>query len=59
MKTKVWMLIEGVTEAKFGAGMEGRTIQRLPHPGIHPIKKTTKPRHYCIYQHDFADRTLI
>jgi hypothetical protein len=29
--------IEGVTEKKFGAEMEGKTIQRLPHPGIHPI----------------------
>jgi hypothetical protein len=28
---------ERVTETKFGAEMEGRTIQRLPHPGIHPI----------------------
>jgi hypothetical protein len=28
---------EGVTETKFGAKMEGRTIQRLSHPGIHPI----------------------
>jgi hypothetical protein len=28
---------EGVTETKFGAETEGRTIQRLPHPGIHPI----------------------
>jgi hypothetical protein len=27
----------GVTETKFGSEMEGRTIQRLPHPGIHPI----------------------
>jgi hypothetical protein len=27
--------MEGVTEAKFGAEIEGRTIQRLPHPGIH------------------------
>jgi hypothetical protein len=27
---------KGVTETKFGAKMEGRTIQRLPHPGIHP-----------------------
>jgi hypothetical protein len=25
--------IEGVTETKFGAEREGRTIQRLPHPG--------------------------
>jgi hypothetical protein len=29
--------MEGITEAKFGAETEGRTIQRLPHPGIHPI----------------------
>jgi hypothetical protein len=27
----------GVTETKFRAETEGRTIQRLPHPGIHPI----------------------
>jgi hypothetical protein len=29
--------MEGVTETKFGAEVEGRTIQRLPHPGIHHI----------------------
>ena len=29
--------MEGVTETKFGAETEGRIIQRLPHPGIHPI----------------------
>ena len=29
--------MEGVTETKFGAEMEGRTIQRLPYPGIHSI----------------------
>jgi len=29
--------MEGVTETRFGAEMEGRTIQRLPHPGIYPI----------------------
>ena len=29
--------MEGVTETKFGAETEGRTIQRLPHPGIPPI----------------------
>ena len=28
---------EGVTETKFGAKTKGWTIQRLPHPGIHPI----------------------
>jgi hypothetical protein len=31
------ILMEGVTETKFGAETEGRTIQRLPHLGIHPI----------------------
>ena len=50
--------MEGVIETKFGAETDGRTIQRLPHPGIHPIN-STKPRHYCICQKDFADRTLI
>jgi hypothetical protein len=29
--------IEGVTETKFGAEMKGWTIQRLSHPGAHPI----------------------
>ena len=29
--------MEGVTETKFEAETEGRTIQRLPHQGIHPI----------------------
>ena len=28
--------MEGVTETKFGAEMEGRTIQRLPHLGSIP-----------------------
>jgi hypothetical protein len=28
---------EEITETKFGADMKGWTIQRLPHPGIHPI----------------------
>jgi hypothetical protein len=27
----------GVTETKFRAEMEGRTMQRLPHLGIHSI----------------------
>jgi hypothetical protein len=26
--------MEGVTETKFGAETKGKTIQRLPHPGI-------------------------
>jgi hypothetical protein len=29
--------MEGVTETKFRAKTEGKTIQRLPHLGIHPI----------------------
>jgi hypothetical protein len=29
--------MEGVTKTKFGAKMEERAIQRLSHPGIHPI----------------------
>jgi hypothetical protein len=29
--------MEGVTETKFGAETEGRTIQKLPHLRIHPI----------------------
>ena len=27
----------GITETKCGAESEGKTIQRLPHLGIHPI----------------------
>jgi hypothetical protein len=46
--------MEEITETKFGGEMEGRTIQRLPHLGIHPINN-----HYCICQQDFADRTLV
>jgi hypothetical protein len=29
--------MEGVTETKMGAQTEGRTIQRMPHLGIHHI----------------------
>jgi hypothetical protein len=29
--------MEGVTDTTFGGGMEGRTTQTLPHPGILPI----------------------
>jgi hypothetical protein len=29
--------MEGDTETKFGAKTKGWTIQRLPHPGVHPI----------------------
>jgi hypothetical protein len=36
---RMWNKIpmEGVTKTKFGAETVGRTIQRLLHPGIHPI----------------------
>ena len=29
--------MEGVTETKFGAETEERTMQKLPHPGIYTI----------------------
>jgi hypothetical protein len=29
--------MKGVTETKFGAKRKGWTIQRLPHPEVHPI----------------------
>jgi hypothetical protein len=29
--------MEGVAETKFRAKTKGWTIQRLPHPGVHPI----------------------
>jgi hypothetical protein len=35
--------MEGVTETKFGAETEGMTIQKLPHLGIHSIKKKKNP----------------
>jgi hypothetical protein len=50
--------MEGVTETMFGAEMKGWTIQRLPHPGIHPIISHQTQTH-CICQQDFAERTLI
>jgi hypothetical protein len=31
------IFMEGFRETKFGAETEGRTIQRLPHLGTHPI----------------------
>ena len=34
--------MEGVTETMFGAETKVRTIQRLPHLGIHPIKNPPK-----------------
>jgi hypothetical protein len=45
--------MEGVTEKNFGAEMKGKTIQRLPHLGIHPIYNHQtqtllhKPARFC------------
>jgi hypothetical protein len=45
--------MEGVTETKFRAEREGRTIQRLPHTGIHLINSHQKqtllhmPARFC------------
>jgi hypothetical protein len=51
------ILMERVTETKFGAKMEERPSRDCPTWGSIPYT-TTKPRHYCICQKDFADRTL-
>ena len=32
------ILMKGVTETKCGAETEGKPIQRVPHPRIHPIQ---------------------
>jgi hypothetical protein len=49
---------EGVTETKFGVDTKGWTIQRLPHPGIHPIiSHQTQTLAYT--SKIFAERTLI
>jgi hypothetical protein len=56
MRNKIPM--EGVAETKFRAETEGRTIQRLPHLGIHPINNCqTQSLGRC--QQEPADRTLI
>jgi hypothetical protein len=44
------MTMEEVTGTKFRAEIEGTTIQRLPHFGIHSINR-------C--QQELADRSLI
>jgi hypothetical protein len=50
--------MEQVTETKFRAVTEERTIQRLPNWGSISYT-TTKPRQYCTCQQDLSDRTLI
>jgi hypothetical protein len=58
MKNKIPM--EGVTETKFGAKMEGKTIQRLPHLGTHPIYNHQTqtllhmPERFCWQDHDIT-----
>ena len=56
MGNKIHM--EGVTETKLRAEIKGRTIQRLPHLGIHPIynHQTQTLLHMS---ERFCDRTLI
>jgi hypothetical protein len=50
--------MEGITETKFGASTKERTIQRLPLPGIHPIK-SHQTQTLLHMPARFADRTLI
>ena len=51
---------EGVTETKFGAETEARTMQRLPHPGIHNIISHQMqtllhmPARFCLHDPDIA-----
>jgi hypothetical protein len=51
------ILMEGVTETKFRAETEGRTIQRLPPLGIHPINNH-QTQTLGRYQQEPADRSL-
>jgi hypothetical protein len=50
---RMWNKIpmEGVTETKFGAEMEERTIQIVLHPGTHPLNnhqnQTLLPERFC------------
>jgi hypothetical protein len=52
--------MEGVTETKVRAKKEGNTIQRLPHPGIHPIYNHQTqtlfhmPERFCLPDPDIA-----
>jgi hypothetical protein len=50
--------MEGIIETKFGAEMKGRAIQRLPHPGIHPISNHQMQTIFHMPT-NFADKTLI
>jgi hypothetical protein len=52
--------MKGVTERNFGAEMVKRNMQRLPHPGIHPIiglqtqRLLHKPTRFCRQYPDIA-----
>jgi hypothetical protein len=50
--------MKGITETKFGVKTKGWTIQRIPHPGIHPIisHQTQTLLHMQVR---FAEGTLI
>jgi hypothetical protein len=51
--------MEGVAETKFRAKMKGWTIQRLPHPGVHPIISHQTLTLLHTRQQDFIQRSLI
>jgi hypothetical protein len=52
--------MEGVTETKIRAKTKGKTIQRLPHLGIHPIYNNQTqillhtPERFCCQDSDIA-----
>jgi hypothetical protein len=58
LRTGNKILMEKVTETRFRVETKGWTIQRLPHPGIHPIiSHQTQTLSHMLQ--DFAERTLI
>jgi hypothetical protein len=48
------ILMEGVTETKFRAEMERRTIQRVPHAGKHLIYNHQNHQNYCTMPERFC-----
>jgi hypothetical protein len=57
LKVRNKIPMEGVAETKFRVEKEGLS-RDCPTWGSTPYT-TTKSRHYCICQQDFADKTLI
>jgi hypothetical protein len=53
------ILRAGNMETMCGAETEGKTIQRLPHQGIHPIYRHQTPGCYCGCWEVLADGSLI